>query len=59
MDAFHFLDGLVKKLEELEKTAELYKGTVLSINRELIELSDSLQITSTLYRFIPKLCCLL
>lgn len=40
MDAFHFLDGLVKKLEELEKTAELYKGPVLYINR--VELSDSL-----------------
>lgn len=23
---FHFTDGLVKRLEELEKTAELYKG---------------------------------
>lgn len=28
MDAFHSLDGLVKKLEELEKTAELYKGSL-------------------------------
>lgn len=26
VDSFHFTDGLVKRLEELEKTAELYKG---------------------------------
>lgn len=25
-DSLHFADGLVKRLEELEKTAELYKG---------------------------------
>lgn len=33
--AFHFLDGLVKKLEELEKTAELYKGNLFFAVAEL------------------------
>lgn len=35
MDTFHFLDGLVKKLEELEKTAELYKGNVFFTTAEV------------------------
>lgn len=49
----HFiLDGLVKKLEELEKTAELYKGnlffTVAELNscREYYMLGNSLQLPS-------------
>lgn len=31
----HFIDGLVKKLEELEKTAELYKGDLFFTVAEL------------------------
>lgn len=38
----HFLDGLVKKLEELEKTAELYKGNLFFAVAEL----NSLQFSS-------------
>lgn len=33
----YVLDGLVKKLEELEKTAELYKGKSVSIQFTKIE----------------------
>lgn len=40
---FHFLDGLVKKLEELEKTAELYKGRSLLYR---VEVSDHFQVTN-------------
>lgn len=45
LDVFHFLDGLVKKLEELEKTAELYKGKcVLYICR--VELYENFRFTN-------------
>lgn len=37
----HFLDGLVKKLEELEKTAELYKGNLFFAVAELNSLTAS------------------
>lgn len=55
LTVFGCADGLVKRLEELEKTAELYKGTEAQGPRSCLESSAcSFQTTEQIYSVLHR-----